>query len=253
MSSRSLVFILSAVLALSACDRAAPRVPRRAPAPTPAALDALPAASTVSGPTRERAGPIHWDQDKGAFTFNGQPLRAEKLWTFDGATDGFSIVHGELTPADGSGLVVQIAARDAVLRTPRGLNVEGATRSLLIVRLTRRVAVKHWDPTVYYSTRAHAETQAYFAKPALGADPQAGEVVTMVFNMRGLAAGGDDWKTSAIDQVRLDVDEGPGGAFVIHQVAIAQDPGGVFPPSPPPAKAQPKASAQAGSEYSKTK
>lgn len=212
---------------------------------------------------RERAVPIHWDAAKGAFVFNGQPLRAEKLWTFDGATDGFSIIHGELTPAEHSGLVVQIGGRDAVLRTPRGLNVEGATRSLLILRLTRRVAVKPWDPTVYYSTPAHGEAQAYFAKPALGADPRAGETVTMVFNMHRLASGEADWKSSTVDQVRLDVDEGPGGAFVIHQVAIAQDPGGVFPPPPAPpnaeAPARPapeaaaKAPAQVGSKSPKAR
>jgi hypothetical protein len=87
----------------------------------------------------------------------------------------------------------------------------------------------------------------------------------MVFDMHRLAAGGDDWKTSKIDQVRLDLDDGPGGAFVIRQVAIAQDPGDLFPPLPAPAKpaekvadkapkpAEPKAPAKAKPTPAKAK
>ena len=38
------------------------------------------------------------------------------------------------------------------------------------------------------------------------------------------ANGGPDWINSTIDQIRVDVEDKPGGAFVIRQVAIAENP-----------------------------
>lgn len=236
---RALVLGLLATLALAACDRPAVRTQKRAPVPRPAIPPGTP---LVAAPVHlfpdDPPSPVVWNPARGAFTFKGQVLRAEKLWTFDGATDGFVATHGEVLPSDGAGLSVRVDGRDAMLRTPRGLNVEGATRSLLLIRLTRTAAVKRLDPTAYYSTAAHGESQAYFAKPLFGGHPRLNDTVTMVFDMRHPAAGGDDWKSSIIDQVRLDVDDGAGGAFVIHQVAIAQDPGGITPQPPAPPKAE---------------
>lgn len=237
---RAFVLGLMATLALAACDRPAVRTQKRAPVPRPAIPPGTP---LVAAPVHlfpdDPPSPVVWNPARGAFTFKGQVLRAEKLWTFDGATDGFVATHGEVLPSDGAGLSVRVDGRDAMLRTPRGLNVEGATRSLLLVHLTRTAAVKRWDPTVYYSTAAHGESQAYFAKPVFGGHPRLNDTVTMVFDMRHPAAGGDDWKSSIIDQVRLDVDDGAGGAFIVHQVAIAQDPGGITPQPPAPPKADP--------------
>lgn len=240
MIRRALVLAVLSIGALAACDQAAVRTPKRAPPPKPAVPPGTP---LVAAPVHlfpdDPPSPVVWNPARNAFTFKGQVLRAEKLWTFDGSTDGFVATHGEVLPTDGAGLSVRVDGRDAMLRTPRGLNVEGATRSLLLIHLTRTAAVKRLDPTAYYSTAAHGESQAYFAKPVFGGHPRLNDTVTMVFDMRHPAAGGDDWKSSIIDQVRLDVDDGPGGAFVIHQVAIAQDPGGVVPEPPAPPRAEP--------------
>jgi hypothetical protein len=231
---------LLVALSLAACDRPAVRVARRTPPPVPIA----PPGTEIEGaapPVRlfpdDPPNPVVWNPAKASFEFKGQPLRAEKVWTFDGATDGFVATHGDVSPADGAGLSLRVAGRDTILRTPRGLNVAGVNRSLVLVRLTRTGAAKRLDPTAYYSTAAHGESQAWFAKPVFGGHPRLNDTVTMVFDMHRLAAGADDWKTSTIDQVRLDLDDGPGGAFVIRQVAIAQDPGGLLPALPAPPKA----------------
>jgi hypothetical protein len=246
MMANCRVLALLAVLALSACDRPAQRVRHVAPVPHPAVPPGTPIAASATSAASpsllrqfpdEPPSPVQWNPATAAFEFKGQALRAEKVWTFDGATDGFVATHGEVLPADGSGLSVTIGGRDSILRTPRGLNVAGANRSLVLVRLTRTGAVKRLDPTVYYSTATHGESQAWFAKPAFGGHPRLNDTVTMVFDMHRLAAGGDDWKTSKIDQVRLDFDDGPGGAFIIRQVAIAEDPGNLFPAQPAAPKA----------------
>jgi hypothetical protein len=234
------VLALLATLSLAACDRPAARATRRTPPPVPAVLPALSAAAAPAPVHKfpdDPPSPVSWNPSGGVFEFKGRPLRAEKVWTFDGATDGFVATHGDVLPADGAGLSLKVGGRDSILRTPRGLNVAGANRSLVLVRLTRTGAAKRLDPTAYYSTATHGESQAYFAKPVFGGHPRLNDTVTMVFDMHRLAAGGDDWKTSKIDQVRLDFDDGPGGAFQIRQVAIAQDPGDLIPAPPAPPKA----------------
>jgi hypothetical protein len=242
------ILALLAVLSLAACDQPAQRDRHLAPRPHPAVPPGTPI-ETAPAPVRlfpdDPPSPVLWNPAKSGFEFKGQPLRAEKVWTFDGATDGFVATHGDVLPADGAGLSLKVGGRDAILRTPRGLNVAGANRSLVLVRLTRTGAARRLDPTAYYSTAAHGESQAYFAKPVFGGHPRLNDTVTMVFDMHRLAAGGDDWKVSKIDQVRLDLDDGPGGAFVIRQVAIALDPGDLFPAQPAPPKTEPEAKPKA--------
>lgn len=238
MSVRFLAPLFAAALALSACDSAAPRTAHRAPAPKPVA-DSILSDPAIYQPTHEAEGPVRWDAAKGAFVAGGEVLRAEKLWTFEGATDGFVAIGGEAQPAQHSGMLVQELGPALSLRTPSGLNVEGRNRALVLVRLTRLRAAKPWDGTVYYSTRAHGESQQYFAKPTIGGDPAVGETQVLVYDMRQLRAGGDDWKTSIIDQVRIDLDAAPGGVFLIRQVAIAQSQESAIAaaqPKPPPRK-----------------
>ncbi len=229
--------IVLAALALVACDRPADRKLQRAPAPTPAAPDTVVGAP---GPPRETPGPVSWDAAKGVFVYNGQPLRAEKLWTFDGTTEGFTMGGGDVAPAEHSGLAVSEQAPDSQLRTPRGLNVNGHTRSLVVVRVTRVRAGPPFDGSVYYTTATHGENEAFHARPMAGKDPVVGETAVLVYDMHRLAAGDLDWRNSIIDQVRIDLDDGAGGAFVVHQVAIALDPRGV-PPAPPPKGVTPAA------------
>ena len=216
---------------LAACDRAQPRTAHRAAVPTPAAV-VLPVGGP-SGPARETPGPVTWDAARSVFVFNGQPLRAEKLWTFEGATDGFTMGNGEVAPADGAGLSVNELGPDSQLRTPRGLNVDGHTRSLVLVRVTRVRGARPFDGSVYYTTAAHGETAAFHARPVAGGDPQVGETTTLVFDMHRLSKGELDWRNSIIDQVRIDLDDGAGGAFIVRQVAIALDPGGIPLAAPP--------------------
>ena len=220
-----------ALSALAACDQAQSRKPHRAAPPTTANV-VLPVAASA-GPVRETPGPVTWDAAKSVFVFNGQPLRAEKLWTFDGTTEGFTMGNGEVAPADGAGLSVNELGADSSLRTPRGLNVDGHTRSLVIVRATRVRPATPFDGSVYYTTVAHGESAAFHARPVAGKDPAVGETTTLVFDMHRLSKGDLDWRNSIIDQVRIDLDDGPGGAFIIRQVAIALDPGGIPLAAPP--------------------
>ncbi len=216
-----------ALCALSACDGVG----------RPAADDAAKARPVRPVAAVEHDGPIVWNPKSGGFEYRGLPLRAEKLWTFEGATDGFVLDAGDFAPAQGQGLILNFTKPFGSLRSPSGLHVEGSNRPYILVRLTRLKPGKNWDGRVYYSTPSHGETLAYYNKPLSGGDPPVNETVVLAYDMHALAAGGGDWKSSKIEQVRIDLDGGSGGAFLIREVAIAQSPQGAVAaaqPKPPP-------------------
>jgi hypothetical protein len=225
---------LSAALALlAACGRPA-ETAKTAAAPVPIGV--------------ERAGPVTWNAASGAFELAGKPLKTAKLWTFEGSTEGFTAVGSKITPAAGQGISVTVA--DPTIRSPKGLNVPGAQYSLVLVRLTRTAAASAWDGALYYSTPTHSEAVTWFGKPLSGADPKVGETTTLVYDMTRQAAGAPDWTQSTIDQIRFDIEDKAGGAFVIRQIAIAENPnpaalspGGALAP-PPAAAAAPAPAAK---------
>jgi hypothetical protein len=180
---------------------------------------------------QERPAPVAWNGASGGFELAGKPLRTVKLWTFDGSTEGFTAPKSEVLPAEGPGLHVRL--RGPILRSPRGLAVDGSVYSLVLVRLTRLKAGGGWDGALYYATPLHGESAQFVGKPLQGADPAVGETTVLIYDMRHLAAGGGDWKTAEIDQIRLDLEDRPGGEFLIHQVAIAEraDLSGAPPPA----------------------
>jgi hypothetical protein len=220
---------LAAAALLASCGRPADQAKTSAPA-------------IAVGP--ERAGPFSWNASTGGFETGGKPLRTVKLWTFDGSTDGFTAVASKIFPAAGQGIAVTIA--DPTIRSPKGLDVPGGQYSLVLVRLTRTAPASAWDGALYYSTPGHPETIKYLGKPLSGANPAMGETTTLVYDMSRQAIGAPDWMTSTIDQLRFDIEDKPGGAFVIRQVAIAENPNPapVAPapdtaPAPAPAPAAP--------------
>jgi hypothetical protein len=170
----------------------------------------------------ERPGPVRWNTAAGDFELNGKPLKTAKLWTFDGSTDGFTPVRSKIAPAVGQGLTVTIA--DPTIRSPKGLDVPGGRYPLVLVRLTRTAAGSLWDGALHYTTPAHGEAFNFLGKPLSGANPALGETTILVYDMSRQAKGAPDWMQSTIDQIRLDIEDKPGGAFVIRQVAIAEDP-----------------------------
>ena len=209
MNRLSWIGACATFLLLTACDRPGATAPPAAPVP--------PAASGS-----ERPGPVRWNPTAGGFELGGKPLKTVKLWTFDGSTDGFTPVRSKVEPAAGQGLLVHLV--DPTLRSPKGLNVPGGQYPLVLVRLTRTAAGAAWDGALYYATANHPEAIKFLGKPLDGAAPSMNETVTLVYDMSRQAIGGQDWSQSTIDQIRLDIEDKAGGAFVIHQVAIAENP-----------------------------
>ena len=215
----------AAVLLLAACGRSSQ--------PAPDAPHALEAKTT------ERTGPVRWNAATGGFELAGKPLKSVKLWTFDGSTDGFTPVKSQVSPAPDQGLAVKMV--DPTLRSPKGLNVPGGQFPLVLVRLTRTAAGEAWDGALYYSTAGHSEEIKFLGKPLDNTSPAVNETVTLVYDMSRQAIGAPDWSQSTIDQIRLDIEDKAGGGFVVHQIAITDnpDPASLAPApaaAPPPPK-----------------
>jgi len=209
---------------LSACDQPRSREPRLNPRPQPADDRHLPPAALSTGTAVERPGPYAWDAEAARFTFNGQPLKAGRLWTFEGSTDGFVMTGGEVLPDETRGLRVAARAFDSVLRSPSGLALQGAQFNHVLVRVTRLSQAPDWDGSLHYVTAAHPEAPGFMARPLQGAEPEVNETVILAYDMRRLTKGGEDWVSSEIERIRLDFDDAAGGEFLVHQVAITEAP-----------------------------
>lgn len=209
---------ISAAL-LGACDGVASRTDRPPAQPVRVAQ-----ATPSSVPASERSQPIRWNETAREFEYEGQPLKAAKLWTFDDSTEGFVVTGGDARLTQGSGLSVTQSDPDPILRSPSGLNVDGSVNTLVLVRLTRAAPGQEWSGAVHYTTVNHGESAAFMALPVQGEDPAVNETTVLVYDMAHLKKGGPDWTQSIIDQLRFDFEDAPGGEFLVRQVAIARLP-----------------------------
>lgn len=219
MKSPTILAVL-ALAALGACDEPSPAYKKKHSVLTPAEADAA-KAEALPGPARERNGPAAWNEAAQAFTLDGRPVRASRLFTFDGSTDGFTGVGAEVTPGAPTGAKVANFAADAVLRSGQGLAIDGTRDTLVLVRVTRLKAGGAWSGALFYTNGLHAEAETFRGLPTDRADIGVGETVTLVYDMTQ-SSDPADWAAAPIDQLRLDLDDAAGGVFVLRQVAIGR-------------------------------
>lgn len=214
--------LVATTVVLAACDEAKPRHPPPEPAP-PYADRAPPLGSA------ERPGLARWNAQAGVFEMGGKPLQTARIWTFDGATDGFTAMNAEGSIEPSGGLRLVNRAPDSILLSPKGLDIPGGRYPLVLVRLTRVKAGGQWSGALFYLTAQHQAGEQFRGNPKDMRGPEVGETVTLVYDMRQTPAA-SDWANSAIDQLRFDSDDAPGGEFVIKQVAVAAAPEPAAPP-----------------------
>lgn len=90
-----------------------------------------------------------------------------------------------------------------------------------VQRLTAR-ASGAWRGVAYYSTANHSESDNYRSQAEN--DLAVGERRTLLWDMSNLALGGNDWINGVANEIRLDLDNGPGGTFVVHSIKVYGDP-----------------------------
>jgi hypothetical protein len=227
MISRQTLTALAVVLALAGCDGK----PASGPAPSPGS--AVPVDPSLP---YERVEPIAWNAAQGAFTFEGKPMTAGRIWRFEDGPQGFGgTVNIAFSPIDGTHLSNDIF--DAQLRSPNGLALDGARFNMVLVRLSRLANGPPWDGSLFWITNAHDASDGFHTKPFLGADPGPNETVILAYDLTRPRHGGSDWQQSVIQQLRLDTDDGAGGKFLLREIAVVQNPASdrLRAPDPPPA------------------
>jgi hypothetical protein len=149
---------------------------------------------------------------------NASYLDVGAAFTFANTVDGWGAVNGSLSPSPSGARFIQSGADSQIIRSD--LAILGARYTRVIVTLTRTKARTSggWDGTLYFSTDSHGISGSF--RQIVTRDPPVGERTELTWDMPSLPYGGTDWLTSTIRQIRLDLDQGPGGEFTIHNVRV---------------------------------
>lgn len=148
-------------------------------------------------------------------TQRGQP--ANTVWNFNAVTEGWSFAGGDVVV---SPLWVTLTAtdNDPTLTSPPNLAIPGETDFIIRARV-RRTAGVGWNGQAFYATADHGFDELF--SNTVVADPTVtDEWVIVQWNMSNLLFGGDDWTTSVITQIRLDLGSQVGDAFDIDFVSV---------------------------------
>lgn len=133
-------------------------------------------------------------------------------WTGSGAT---------LT-ASFDGSTVAATGVDAQLLSPAALAIVGSTSRYVRIDIERTVARAGgtWEGTLYYTTASHGFT-AGFTKTFADITNVVGTRAVIFLDMWALTAGGTDWQTSTVTQLRLDFDNGvASGSVKVRSVTV---------------------------------
>lgn len=165
-----------------------------------------PAGTMVNGVPVETVTPF-----SPAYTWNFVSPSPDELegWTATGATTACGV------------MTVTSTGTNPLLYSPAALDIDGSVDYVVTVRL-RRLAGSGWDGKLYYSTSGHTYSSSYYKYVSV--DPTGGVTtsgwVTLTFSMNSLTAGGSDWLTSIILQLRLELGTTIADVFEIDYVSV---------------------------------
>ena len=160
-----------------------------------------------------------YDNDLGSVARTGSDTVPPVGLTYDftNTLNGWVTSNGTLAASSGGALFVSGSAGQLIRHN---LAIIGAAYSRVVVSLTRTKARTSgaWSGTAYYFTAGHSYNSSF--RKIISTDPAVGERVDLVWDMASLSSGGADWLNNIITTLRLDLDQGPGGEFIIHKIAF---------------------------------
>lgn len=157
---------------------------------------------------------------QGALGSAGLDPAPDALWQFDAGVEGWT---GAGCTLDASGGTLTVTATNNDPQIVRGsLSINGGSFPLIRVKLTRRAGTaSDWDGKLFYVTSAHGQSGSYY-KQASNPAISVGESAVVEWDMAALTAGGNDWLSSTIAQVRIDLGGTKGGVFDVDWIAIGR-------------------------------
>lgn len=144
-------------------------------------------------------------------------------WTASAATIALSPGGGLAVTATGSNSNVSSGALAAEQR------VIGAKYPLVVIEVQNTGSVTLTNHSLFYSTTGHTISGSHFAHP-IGGSPTmaAGSRMVLVYDMRALTVGGQDWINSEITGLRYDASNNASASYKIWRVQILGFDGGVI-------------------------
>jgi hypothetical protein len=144
-----------------------------------------------------------------------------KVWYFDPGVEGWTSTGG--TQAANNGWVdLTSTGADPAFLSPTGLALAGATYPIIKARI-KRLAGSGWDGTAFYVTGGHGVSASYMKTIAAPSPFAVGDTAIVEFAMDSLTAGGTDWVSSTIDQIRLDFGATSADVISVDWVAIGRN------------------------------
>lgn len=143
-------------------------------------------------------------------------------WNFDSTIEGWTATGATLTLGSGF-ITVTATGNDPVLISPAAYTAfSGALYTRVRAKVTRRAgAATDWDGALFYSTSGHGFAAGYYNRAA-NPNLAVGESKVVEWDMSTLTAGGTDWLTSTIQQIRLDFGATNGGVFEVDWISIGR-------------------------------
>lgn len=144
------------------------------------------------------------------------------IWGFNGSADSWTATNASISTAASTYAAVTASATDPQIKSPSGLSVDGSEHTLIRARI-RRTAGSGWDGRAFYDNGTHGMTASYYVDVA--DTTVTDEWVIVEWDMSSIEGGGatDDWTTSTIDQIRLDLGSTASDDFDIDWIAIGKD------------------------------
>ena len=142
------------------------------------------------------------------------------VYNFDSSVEGWT-ANGASQSVSDSIVLLASTSNDPQWISP-AISISGAAVRYIKLRI-KRFAGSEWQGTVYYATGAHGNSESF--KKQVTTDPTAGtsEFVDLVFDMHALTTGGDDWKTSTITSIRLDLGASSSDSFGIDWTMLGSE------------------------------
>jgi hypothetical protein len=148
------------------------------------------------------------------------------LWNFDTDSEDW-FISGQVTHNAAGTLTVTQDIANVEYYSPllAGLHAEfdGSLYRYVQVRLRKMPgAMTNWEGFMYWTTAEHTWSDSYRNDVAMSAALEAGDWVTLTWDMHNPTFGGDDWERSTIKQIRFDLSNDVGPVFEIDWVVIGR-------------------------------
>ena len=163
---------------------------------------------------------VEVEQDYCSLTYGVAPCTAAKKWLFQNSNNGFTTNNAALTTS-ATNSVFAPNGSDPMLFTPSGLAIDGSRDYFIFIDVMKTVepTAGLFDGKVFYATAGHSFSPSFYASFA---DIPLNVRTTIAVNMSQLTAGGNDWITNTITQIRIDFSNASNGSYNIYSVSISR-------------------------------